>query len=274
MSASSALATVNAHNAAWGQGDIERVLVLYHPDMVFHDHAAGTTYQGTVLREHVRSVIRRSSLHTLVYLDRPRVDGDTVVLRYEETVRAPSGDEWLRFSACDCVRVQDGLIVEIHEYAVLQQRSPTGKAHTERDEASRIGLSPRAMGFLLRDLQTWFDTSQAFLQPGLSLQQVAEATGYTRNQISYALNHALGQSFYRYLGRARVQHAMAQPQVFRQHAMNDLAQSLGFRSVSGLYRAFRDLTGLTPRQWQDSLPHGVSPDVITPGDQATASASR
>lgn len=257
---SEALQTVQAHNSAWGEGDIERVLALYHPDMVFHDHAAGTTYRGAVLREHVRSVLRRSSLHTLVYLDRPRVDGDTVVLRYEETVRAPSGGEWLRFSACDCVRVQDGRIIEIHEYAVLQQRSPDGTTTGVRDEASRIGLSPRAMGFLLRDLQTWFDHSQAFLQPGLSLQQVADATGYTRNQISYALNHALGQSFYRYLGRARVQHAMAQAQSFRQHSMNELAQSLGFRSVSGLYRAFRDLIGLTPRQWQDSILAGASPD--------------
>lgn len=254
MSASSPLATVAAHNAAWGQGDIEQVLALYHPDMVFHDHAAGATYQGAVLREHVRSVIRRSSLHTLVYLDRPRVDGDTVVLRYEETVRAPAGAEWLRFSACDCVRVEDGLIAEIHEYAVLQPRAHEGSTAGVRDEASRIGLSPRAMGFLLRDLQTWFDTSQAFLQPGLGLQQVADATGYTRNQISYALNHALGQSFYHYLGRARVQHAMARPQAFGQHSMNELAQSLGFRSVSGLYRAFRDLTGLTPRQWQDGMP--------------------
>ncbi len=257
---SDALQTVNAHNRAWGEGDIERVLALYHPNMVFHDHAAGARYQGARLHEHVRSVIRRSSLHTLVYTDRPRVAGDTVFLRYEETVRAPAGGEWLRFSACDCVRVQDGLIVEIQEYAVLQQRAQEGTTAGVRDEASRIGLSPRAMGFLLRDLQTWFDDSQAFLQPGLGLQQVADATGYTRNQISYALNHALGQSFYRHLGRARVQHAMAQPQAFRQHSMNELAQSLGFRSVSGLYRAFRDLTGLTPRQWQEGIPTGVSPD--------------
>lgn len=249
-----ALQTVQAHNRAWGEGDIERVLALHHPDMVFHDHAAGTTYQGAALREHVRSVIRRSSLHTLVYLDRPRVDGDTVVLRYEETVRAPSGGEWLRFSACDCVRVQDGRIIEIHEYAVLQQRSSDGTPASMRDEASRIGLSPRAIGFLLRDLQTWFDSSQAFLQPGLSLQQVADATGYTRNQISYALNHALGQNFYRYLGRARVQHALQHAESLRQRSMSELAQSLGFRSVTGLYRAFRDATGLTPRQWQDGAP--------------------
>lgn len=257
---SDALQTVNAHNRAWGQGDIERVLALYHPDIVFHEHAAGATYQGAVLHEHVRSVIRRSSLHTLVYLDRPRVDGDTVVLRYEETVRAPAGGEWLRFSACDCVRVQDGLIAEIHEYALLQPRAHEASATGGRHEASRIGLSPRAMGFLLRHLQTWFDHSEAFLQPGLGLQQVADATGYTRNQISYALNHALGQSFYRYIGRARVQHAMAQPQTFRQHSMIDLARSLGFRSVSGLYRAFRDLTGLTPRQWQDGMPSRAARD--------------
>ena len=95
-------------------------------------HAAGVRYTGSALREHVRSVIRRSSLHTLVYEDRPRVDGDTVFLRYRETVRAPDGNEWLSFSACDCVRVQDGLIVAIHEYAILQQRSPERRPRTGR----------------------------------------------------------------------------------------------------------------------------------------------
>ncbi|TNF61663.1 MAG: helix-turn-helix domain-containing protein [Burkholderiales bacterium] len=247
----SVLRTVQAHNEAWGQGDIEGVLALHHPDMVFHDHAAGESYEGETLRAHVGSVIRRSSLHTLVYLDRPRVDGDTVFLRYRETVRAPAGDEWLSFSACDSVRVQDGLIIEIHEYAILQQAACGQPANPDRDEARRIGLSPRAMGFLLRDLQAYFDLGQAYLQPGLSLQQVSAATGYTRNQISYALNHALRQSFYRYLGGARVRHALEHRELYLQHGMEELARDLGFRSVSGLYRSFREVTGMTPRQWQE-----------------------
>lgn len=259
MTVPDALHTVNAHNDAWGRGDVGQVLALYHPDMVFHDHAAGVCYTGSALREHVRSVIRRSSLHTLVYEDRPRVDGDTVFLRYRETVRAPDGNEWLSFSACDCVRVQDGLIVAIHEYAILQQRSPERRPRTGRSEAGRIGLSPRAMGFLLRDLQAYFDQGQAYLQPGLSLQQVASDTGYTRNQISYALNHALGETFYRHLGRARVRHALQNPEPLRQLSMVELARSLGFRSVTGLYRSFRDATGLTPRQWQDGVPFDTAP---------------
>lgn len=252
--ASTTLLTVSAHNQAWGQGQVERVLALYHPDMVFHDHAAGASYRGRELHDHVRSVIQRSSLNTLVYLDRPHVDGDTVVLRYRETVRAADGDEWLSFSACDCVRVRDGRIVEIHEYAILQQASPHRETTPGRSEATRIGLSPRAMGFLLRDLQTYFDKEKAFLQPGLSLQQIAADTGYTRNQISYALNHALGQTFYRFLGRARVRYALNHPDRFRPLSITSLAQALGFRSVTGLYRSFHDVTGLTPKQWQDGVP--------------------
>lgn len=251
--ADDALRTVQAHNQAWGLGHVEQVLALYHPDMVFHDHAAGTRYQGALLHEHIRSVIRRSSLHTLEYMDRPRVDGDTVFLRYRETVRAPEGKEWLSFSACDSVRVNGGLIVEIHEYAVLQRTSLQLDSNPERPDASRIGLSPRAMGFLLRDLQSYFDKEQAFLKPGLSLHQVAADTGYTRNQISYALNHALGQTFYRFLGQARVRHALNHPLQFRNRSMSDMAQALGFRSVTGLYRSFRDVTTLTPHQWQAGL---------------------
>lgn len=66
------------------------------------------------------------------------------------------------------MRVRDGLIVEIHEYALLQQTPGRRQTGPHRPGANRIGLSPRAMGFLLRDLHSYFDQEQAFLQPGLS----------------------------------------------------------------------------------------------------------
>lgn len=86
--ASDALIKVDAHNRAWQQprwSGCSRPVPPRHG--VFHDHAAGASYRGCELRDHVRSVIERSSLNTLVYRDRPLVDGDTVVLRYRETAR-------------------------------------------------------------------------------------------------------------------------------------------------------------------------------------------
>lgn len=235
------LAVVEQHNACWARGDIAGIEALYHPEMVFIDHYSGNRYTGAALREHVRDIIARSALDTLEYLDRPRVDGDMVFLRYCEVIRASNGDALLSVSACDAVRVADGKIIEINEYALpLQQPGQPPRKHAA---ASKIGLSPRALGYLLKDLSIYFEQQQPYLEPGLSLSDVARVTGYTRNQISYALNQGLGLSFYQYLNRARIRHVLASDSAT---SIVERARVAGFRSTSTFYSAFRAVTGHLP----------------------------
>lgn len=236
-----ALHIVTQHNRCWGKGDVAGVLALYHPEMRFYEHATGQCFQGAALHAHVQGIIGRSVLETLQYLDRPRVDGDTVFLRYQETMHAPDGGELLRFSACDAVTVQAGLIVEINEYATLQPATRTGQRPPPA--AQKIGLGPRALGCLLADLGAYFDAQRPYLQAGLTLQAVADACGYTRNQISYALNHGMGLTFYQYLNRARIRHVLAgDPRI----GIPQRAREAGFRSLSTFYAAYRAETGATP----------------------------
>lgn len=235
------LSLVERHNACWAQGDIAGIEALYHPDMVFIDHFTGNRYTGTALREHIRDIIARSSLDTLEYLDRPRVDGDTVFLRYCEVIRAANGDVLLSVSACDSVRIADDRIIEINEYALpMQKADQPRRKHTA---GSKIGLSPRALGYLLKDLSIYFEQQQPYLEPGLSLSDVARVSGYTRNQISYALNQGLGLTFYQYLNRARIRHVLASDSAT---SIVERAKFAGFRSTSTFYSAFRAYTGHLP----------------------------
>ena len=237
------LAIVERHNACWAQGDIAGIEALYHPDMLFIDHFSGNRYSGAALREHVRAIIARSALDTLEYLDRPRVDGDTAFLRYREVIRAINGDALLSVSACDAVRVADGQIIEINEYALPMQQA--GQPQRKHAAASKIGLSPRSLGYLLKDLAIYFEQQQPYLEPGLSLPDVARASGYTRNQISFALNQGLGLSFYQYLNRARIRHVLASDPAT---GILERAKAAGFRSSSTFYSAFRAHTGHAPGQ--------------------------
>ncbi|MFP3527346.1 helix-turn-helix domain-containing protein, partial [Pantoea sp. SIMBA_072] len=63
---------------------------------------------------------------------------------------------------------------------------------------------------MAQDLEHYFQRQRPYLDPELDLQQVADASGYSRNQISYLLNQVLGQSFYRYVNQARLQHLLAE----------------------------------------------------------------
>ena len=88
----------------------------------------------------------------------------------------------------------------------------------------------------------------------LSLQQVASATGYSRNQISYLLNQVLGQSFYRYVNQARLQHLLERLQAGNDlRPMDELAFEAGFNSLTAFYSTFRRHTGMTPKAYLKDL---------------------
>ncbi len=242
-------ALVEEHNRRWAGGDLDGLFALYAPDMVFVEHYSGKRYEGAALRTHITEVVRRSRLDSLRYTDTVRVEGDTATLQYKETIRSASGGELLTVHACDVVRVAGGCIVEINEYAVPQCATAAFDQRSRARPAEKIGLSPRALGFLIDDLDTYMRRDQPYLAPALSLQQVAEATGYSRNQISFALNQALGTGFFAFVNRARVGHLLRlhgeQPGL----GVQALATASGFRSLSTCYAAFRGATGEAPRSY-------------------------
>lgn len=240
-------ATVELHNARWSAGDLEGLFALYHGDMVLTDHYSGKTYQGQALRDHVAEVIRRSALDSLAYTDAVRVDGDTAYLQYSEAIRSANGKELLTIRACDVVRVRSGQIVDIQEYAI-PVRPEAGRAG-QASAAEKVGLTARGLGYLLDDLATYISRDQPYLRPTLGLRDVAEATGYSRNQISFALNHALGTTFYAFINRARIEHILRSHSQPLGQGVQHLAESAGFRSVSTFYAAFRVVTGKSPRDY-------------------------
>lgn len=244
--ASDTRATVELHNKRWAQGDVAGLFALYHRDMLFTDHYSGKTYQGEALREHVSEVIRRSALDSLVYSDSVRVDGDTAFLQYTETIRSADGSALLTIRACDAVRVQRRLIVDIQEYAIPVQVEAI-KGDPLRG-AGKIGLTARDIGYLLNDLSTYMERDKPYLKPALSLHDVAKATGYSRNQISFALNHASGTTFYAFINRARIEYILRINADLKAQGVQHLAESAGFRSISTFYAAFKAVTGKRPRE--------------------------
>ncbi|WP_326536778.1 nuclear transport factor 2 family protein [Pseudorhodoferax sp.] len=249
MTAAQTRTLVEEHNRRWAAGDLQGLFALYAPDIVFVEHYSGRRYQGAGVREHIAEVLRRSRLDSLRYTDVVRVDGDTATLQYTETIRSAGGDALLTVHACDTVRVAAGYIAEINEYAVPQRAAVMPAQRPPSHPAEKIGLSPRALGFLLEDLDTYMQRGQPYLDPGLRLQQVAEATGYSRNQISFALNQALGTGFFAFVNHARIGHLLRLHAEQPQWSVQALSRASGFRSLSTCYAAFRAATGEAPRSY-------------------------
>jgi AraC-like DNA-binding protein len=201
------------------------------------------------LRDYVHSSMPRDADEALEHTDRIRLDGNTAFIQYRITLRG--GEGLVSFRASEAITVKDGLIWRVNEYASLVHEQPTRKTSgSQRPAVSRLGLSPRQLSFMADDLQQYFQRQQPYLDPGIDLQRVAQECGYSRNQISYLLNQVLGQSFYRYVNQARLQHLLsaldnATPPV----RIDELAFAAGFNSLSAFYSCFRQHTGLSPKAY-------------------------
>ncbi|TDV41646.1 AraC family transcriptional regulator [Pseudomonas helmanticensis] len=246
-------ATVMRYHLSWKHRDLDSVMALYHPDIQYNDFFQNRVLGLDELREYVRVSMPRESDEALEHCDRIRVDGNTAFIQYEVTLRG--GEGLVSFRSSEAITVRDGLIWRVNEYASLVRAQSASKTvPSQRPAASRLGLSPRQLSFMAEDLQQYFEKQQPYLDPELDLQRVAKECGYSRNQISYLLNQVLGQSFYRYVNQARLQHLLRS----LDHAtpplrIDELAFAAGFNSLSAFYSCFRQHTGQSPKAYAKQI---------------------
>ncbi|MXR37365.1 helix-turn-helix domain-containing protein [Craterilacuibacter sinensis] len=234
---------VERYHRAWKALDVDAVMALYHPEVRYHDFHGRSLITLCGLRDYVLDSLPSGANESLAHTDRIRVDGDCAFLQYCYTVKSRMVRGRLtRFHGSEVIRVQDGLIIEVKEYCVVAGNSAA-------QGAGRIGLSPLRLTRLVADLEDYFSRHRPYLDPDLNLAAVATASGYTRNQISHALNHVLGVSFYTYLARARIAHLLALPANARPASAMDMALYAGFSSISTFYKAFRQATGTTVQRY-------------------------
>ncbi|MCP1626295.1 AraC family transcriptional regulator [Pseudomonas nitroreducens] len=241
--------TILRYREGWKACDLEAVLGLYHPDVEYYDFAGNRLMRLGELREFVRSSMPRLSGELLEHTDRIRIDGHTAFIQYR--IRLRGGNGLVSFRASEAITVCDGLVRQVSEYANIE-RTEAGEAVAtdSRPALSRLGLSARQMGIMASDLEDYFQRQKPYLGSELNLQQVADATGYTRNQISHLLNQVLGQSFYRYVNQARLQHLLdSLEETSNPKRVDELAFAAGFNSLSAFYKCFRERMQLTPKEY-------------------------
>lgn len=90
--------------------------------------------------------------------------------------------------------------------------------------------------------------SQPFLNPKLSLRDLADLVGINEKKLSTLLNQNLNTNFYDYMNdyRIRLFEKRAQNGDLKSLSVLGLATACGFTSKSSFYRAFKKKTGLTP----------------------------
>lgn len=93
------------------------------------------------------------------------------------------------------------------------------------------------------------DEQQPYLNPDLKIADVAKALGTNATYVSRCINAERGATFSQFVNVYRISHAQ---QLLRQQPdmkIAALSTDSGFANETTFFRAFKALTGMTPREW-------------------------
>lgn len=116
----------------------------------------------------------------------------------------------------------------------------------------KSGLGPDEVAALHRELILFMDEKRPYLDGELSLQALADALGFSANQLSQVINEGEQCSFRDFVNARRVREACRRLDADPSTPLLELAMDCGFNSKSSFNRAFRKFTGKTPSAYAKS----------------------
>jgi len=247
------LSIVTQYHQAWANRDVHAIMALYHPQVEYHDFSLNKVFLYSELNDYIHASLPKGENEAIHHIDRIRADGHTAFIQYEMLIRGAS------YRCSEAITVKDDKVFRINEYGVLVTHGKSGSSSAQTPSDNRLGLSARQLAYMAKDLEGYFERSQPYLNPELTLQMVADTTGYTRNQISYFLNQVLGQTFYQYLHQLRIEALIQRLKVSAEAApshtydLDQLAFEAGFKSLSAFYKHFKHHTGMSPKAFIKQL---------------------
>ena len=130
---------------------------------------------------------------------------------------------------------------------------PTSGAGTPRYSGSRLSAAD-AKSFAGR-ISEYMVSAKPYLEPELSLPQLASDLDIPVNYLSQVINEQFGQNFHDFINRFRVDEFREKLSAgdSENFTLLGIAFECGFNSKSAFNRVFRQFTGTTPSQYKKNL---------------------
>ncbi|ATQ75631.1 hypothetical protein CR152_14685 [Massilia violaceinigra] len=134
---------------------------------------------------------------------------------------------------------------------ILRADTKPDSARKDRYQNSKLGEEEAKA--LLAALNQVMGEQQLYLNPNLSLAQLAKKVGNLPTTVSQVINERLNKSFNHYVNEYRIQHAK-HLLVNEIHLNMDLvAERSGFNSNSTFFAAFKKITSQTPASYRTAV---------------------
>lgn len=125
------------------------------------------------------------------------------------------------------------------ENAPVVQKASQKSSSSLPDDADKI----------LRALKRLMEDEQLFLNPNLTIEDVAAELSTNRVYISRIVNQLMHETFRDYVNRLRIKYAKQYMHQNPAHTQEAVATASGYQDAASFNRKFHQLTGMTPREW-------------------------
>jgi len=145
--------------------------------------------------------------------------------------------------------VMSALVFLIGFYAI--RRPELFKTFAKKSKYRHSSLAPTAAGKIKKQLLHLMETQQPYLDPTLSLKQLAELLEVNQVHLSQVMNEQCGKSFYDLVNEYRVSAFVekAQSGDYENYTLLAIALESGFQSKTSFNKAFKKIKGSTPSQF-------------------------
>jgi len=246
---------VSRYLAYWEQSDIDGLMSMYDEKMLYHDMPSGEVIKYKDLKKFLINSFAFASNQQLKLQDSVFVEGNSAFIYWMQSFSFADTGKHVEVNGVELIVFREEKIISIHEFSDYRRTVVEDVSHTmegtHREKMTKLGLDDEQMQQISTEISDYFDLQEPYLEPELNLTTVSEKLGYTRNQISYVINHVLGRTFYDLLNTRRIEYVIQQMLTAEANlSILEMAINAGFNSVSGFYSAFKKHTGITPAQYQ------------------------
>lgn len=239
-----------------------------------HITKASQDYHDSKLREKARMLkASRTQLALISLFALAAITVTVVITRLYRRNRAAyrslveRAKEW---ASQDCppdtmIKIDTGNTTGIKEMAEAHKtkkapktvEAPKTKDDPETEKHDKNGMSgevPTAEDTeIMARIHREMTAGNAYRNPALTAELMAEQFGIHRNLLSRAVNRSTGSNFNQYVNSFRVKEAVRimsekKPQLY----LDEISEQVGFNSRTSFYRAFKQKTGLSPREFQQN----------------------
>lgn len=123
---------------------------------------------------------------------------------------------------------------------------------TKEKKYEKTGLGPEEAKSLLNRLLRFITSEKPYLEPELTLPQLAKALDIPLHHVSQVINEKLQQNFYKFINSYRVEEAKKRLSHYEigKEKLIKIAFDVGFNSLSTFNRVFKELTGQSPSEFR------------------------